>query len=201
MVARCQGHSSFVSSVAFDDLRCDGRTYRFGSVGEDNKIILVSNDLLSVRNIMTDIEQWDFSSGALHRPKLQSTHHQRVSMSSTISLAFRRDRSALYLPSINSPGVDDNPLPRYHPAPSRNEIAVVQPVLVRLHDCSFFRYLTRFQQIKHMEGDLLISIAFLPRCILTSTKVGHLKLWVRPLALRPRHLKNNRGVPDIDLVS
>lgn len=42
VVARCQGHSSFVSAVAFDDLRCDGRTYRFGSVGEDNKLILVS---------------------------------------------------------------------------------------------------------------------------------------------------------------
>lgn len=41
VVARCQGHSSFVSAVAFDDQRCDGRTYRFGSVGEDNKLILV----------------------------------------------------------------------------------------------------------------------------------------------------------------
>jgi catabolite repression protein CreC len=91
--------------------------------------------------------QWDFSSGALHRPKLQvtiaaiqpfdpsdlstqATHHQRVSMSSTISLAFRRDRSALYLPSPTVPGADGNTSPRYHPAPSRNEIAVVQPVLV-----------------------------------------------------------------------
>lgn len=42
MVARCQGHSSFVSAVAFDELLCDGHTYRFGSVGEDNKLILVS---------------------------------------------------------------------------------------------------------------------------------------------------------------
>ena len=41
VVARCQGHSSFVASVVFDDLRCDGRTYRFGSVGEDNKLVLV----------------------------------------------------------------------------------------------------------------------------------------------------------------
>ena len=31
----------FLSGLAFDDLRCDGRTYRFGSVGEDNKLILV----------------------------------------------------------------------------------------------------------------------------------------------------------------
>ncbi|KAG7092811.1 hypothetical protein E1B28_009127 [Marasmius oreades] len=150
VVARCQGHSSFVSSVYFDELRCDGRTYRFGSVGEDNKLIL-----------------WDFSSGALHRPKLQS--HQRVSMSSTLSLsAFRRDRSAFHLPEG-----DGEVTPKYHPAPSRNEVAVVQPVLV-----------------KHMEGEILSAVAFLQRHLVTSTKNGYLKLWIRPLALRPpRHLK------------
>jgi hypothetical protein len=42
VIARCQGHSSFLSALSFDDLRCDGRTYRFGSVGEDNKLILVN---------------------------------------------------------------------------------------------------------------------------------------------------------------
>lgn len=46
VIARCQGHSSFVSAVAFDDIRCDGRTYRFGSVGEDNKLILVGSNLI-----------------------------------------------------------------------------------------------------------------------------------------------------------
>jgi len=51
-------------------------------------------------------------------------------MSSSLSLAFRRDRSAQYLPSMNSPGLDGTSSTRYHPAPSRNEIAVVQPVLV-----------------------------------------------------------------------
>ncbi|KAF9526954.1 catabolite repression protein creC [Crepidotus variabilis] len=151
VIARCQGHSSFVSSVAFDDLRCDGRTYRFGSGGEDNKLIL-----------------WDFSSGALHRPK--TTLQQRMSMASSLSLAFRRDRSMQYLPSINSPGLDG--LSRYHPAPSRNEVAVVQPVLV-----------------KQLEGELLTTLHFLPRNILTATKTGLIKLWIRPLALRTRHMK------------
>ncbi|ESK94167.1 catabolite repression protein crec [Moniliophthora roreri MCA 2997] len=155
VVARCQGHSSFVSSVAFDDLRCDGRTYRFGSVGEDNKLIL-----------------WDFSCGALHRPKLQSTYHQRISMSSTLSLAFRKDRSAFHLPSLNT-GDGNTPI-KYHPAPSRNEIAVVQPVLV-----------------KHIDGELLAALTFVPRHLVTSTKNGHLKLWIRPLALRT--LKGKRS--------
>ncbi|KAJ7723958.1 catabolite repression protein creC [Mycena maculata] len=161
VVARCQGHSSFVSAVAFDDLRCDGRTYRFGSVGEDNKLIL-----------------WDFSSGALHRPKFQATHQQRISMSSTVSLAFRRDRSTLYLPTSD----DTSPFPRYHPAPSRNEIAVVQPCL-----------------IKPIDNDILTTVAFLPRSILTSTKNGYIKLWIRPLALRPR-MKHRQPAPDVDVL-
>ena len=74
MIARCQGHSSFVSSVAFDDLRCDGRTYRFGSVGEDNKLILVSL-FTSLTSGHPTSRQWDFSSGALHRPKFQVSPH------------------------------------------------------------------------------------------------------------------------------
>ncbi|EIN07210.1 WD40 repeat-like protein [Punctularia strigosozonata HHB-11173 SS5] len=160
VIARCQGHSSFVSAVAFDDLRCDGRTYRFGSVGEDNKLIL-----------------WDFSSGALHRPKLQgNAHHQRMSMSSTVSLSMAV-RSRLNLP----PGAMDA-MSRYHPAPSRNEVAVVQPVLV-----------------KHLENDILVDIAFLPRGMLTSTKTGQIKLWIRPLAMRSRQTRNgHRGYASAD---
>lgn len=52
LVARCQGHRSWVSALAFDPWRCDDRNYRFGSVGEDGRLCL-----------------WDFSVGMLHRPK------------------------------------------------------------------------------------------------------------------------------------
>ncbi|KAF9434461.1 hypothetical protein BGZ76_007983 [Entomortierella beljakovae] len=52
IVARCQGHQSYVTGVAFDSWRCDERNYRFGSVGEDAKLLL-----------------WDFSVSALHKPK------------------------------------------------------------------------------------------------------------------------------------
>lgn len=52
LVARCQGHNSWVSAVAFDPWRCDDRNYRFGSVGEDARLLL-----------------WDFSVGMLHRPR------------------------------------------------------------------------------------------------------------------------------------
>lgn len=52
IVARCAGHHSWVTSVAFDPWRCDGQNYRFGSVGEDSRLLL-----------------WDFNVNMLHRPK------------------------------------------------------------------------------------------------------------------------------------
>ncbi|KAI8379722.1 catabolite repression protein creC [Radiomyces spectabilis] len=55
IVARCQGHKSWVTGVAFDPWRCDDRVYRFCSVGDDCKLIF-----------------WDFSFNALHRPKQAS---------------------------------------------------------------------------------------------------------------------------------
>ncbi|KAI0718287.1 WD40-repeat-containing domain protein, partial [Fomitopsis betulina] len=152
VIARCQGHSSFVSALAFDDIRCDGRTYRFGSVGEDNKLIL-----------------WDFSSGVLHRPKLHTSHQQRLSMTSSLSLALRRrGESTLFLSPTGAES-----MPRYHPAPSRNDVAVVQPVLV-----------------KHIGSDMLTDITFMSRGILTASRLGHIKLWIRPLVVKPRHLRN-----------
>lgn len=43
IVARCQGHTNYVTSVAFDDRRkSSARCYRFGSVGEDGRILFVS---------------------------------------------------------------------------------------------------------------------------------------------------------------
>lgn len=52
LIARCQGHQSWVTSVAFDPWRCDERNYRFGSVGEDCRLCL-----------------WDFNVGMLRKPK------------------------------------------------------------------------------------------------------------------------------------
>lgn len=52
LVARGQGHTSWVRSVRFDPWESDEITYRIGSVGEDGKILL-----------------WDFSPKSLNRPK------------------------------------------------------------------------------------------------------------------------------------
>ena len=60
LVARCVGHHSFVTDVKFDPWRCDERNYRFGSVGDDCRLLL-----------------WDFSVGMLGRPKAVSVRDRR----------------------------------------------------------------------------------------------------------------------------
>jgi len=52
IIARCQGHTSWVTSIAFDPYMCSDRKYRFARVGDDGKICF-----------------WDFSVQGLHRPK------------------------------------------------------------------------------------------------------------------------------------
>ncbi|KAH7341135.1 WD40-repeat-containing domain protein [Rhizoctonia solani] len=138
IVARCQGHLSFVSSVAFDACRIDSRTYRFGSVGEDNRLIF-----------------WDLSSGALHKPKLHPSH----ALSSTLSLALRRSHGNLVAGGIHQGETD-----RFHPAPSRMEVATIQPVVV-----------------KPIDGEhLLAHVSFLSSAVMTMTRTGLVKQWVRP---------------------
>lgn len=61
LVARCQGHNSWVTAVAFDPWRCDERNYRIGSVGEDCRLLL-----------------WDFSVGMLHRPRAVGSLSYRI---------------------------------------------------------------------------------------------------------------------------
>ncbi|PVZ98454.1 hypothetical protein BB558_005534 [Smittium angustum] len=54
IVARCMGHDSWVTGVAFDTFLSDNpNDYRFASIGEDTKLLF-----------------WDFSIAALSRPKV-----------------------------------------------------------------------------------------------------------------------------------
>ncbi|KAG9641444.1 catabolite repression protein creC, partial [Aureobasidium melanogenum] len=124
LVARCQGHSSWVTDVKFDPWRCDERNYRFGSVGEDCKLLL-----------------WDFSVGMLGRPRAMSIKHRgsvtsnaitrketnstvgRIRSHSTISEdgegatngtdvvhGFRTKASTAMLPPVMSKKIDNHPL-------------------------------------------------------------------------------------------
>ncbi|KAF9174602.1 hypothetical protein BGX21_010400 [Mortierella sp. AD011] len=83
IIARCQGHQSYVTGVAFDPWRCDEHNYRFGSVGEDAKLLL-----------------WDFSVGALHKPKAATT--QRRGSNATILGATVAGGAGAYKPGHKS---------------------------------------------------------------------------------------------------
>lgn len=52
-------------------------------------------------------------------------------------------------------------------------------------------------QVKSIEGDLLTDISFYHRGVLTANKIGHVKLWIRPLAAHPRHLKSRTNRSNI----
>ncbi|MBE7182512.1 MAG: hypothetical protein INR71_15120, partial [Terriglobus roseus] len=113
LVARCQGHNSWVTGVAFDPWRCDERNYRFGSIGEDCRLLL-----------------WDFNVSMLHRPRAamkqqqqQQQQHQRErgSISSTTRL---RAESTQSMPASTSEEV-------VHPVEPRLTTAMLPPVMAK----------------------------------------------------------------------
>ncbi|GAC97412.1 hypothetical protein PHSY_004998 [Pseudozyma hubeiensis SY62] len=173
IVARCQGHTSFVTGLAWDPWRwsSDDRTYRFASVGEDCKMIL-----------------WDFSSAALNRPKTYAPHnasHRRssVGLGSTYSLvdkhgssAFARSPGSVYtgrrmststgLASSALATVTDDTI--RHPALPRSEVAILQPVVT-----------------VDVDGEIPAGIRFGPDKVMIVRKNAAIDTFTRPLPKRP----------------
>ncbi|KAG9379977.1 WD40 repeat protein [Pyrenophora tritici-repentis] len=117
LVARCQGHNSWVTAVQFDPWRCDERNYRIGSVGEDCRLLL-----------------WDFSVGMLHRPKAASVRQRGSIASSNIKMqrtqtgnSTNRLRSNSNLSSSSM--VEDDEV--VHPVEPRARTAMLPPVLAK----------------------------------------------------------------------
>ena len=131
IVARCQGHHSWVTAVAFDPWRsCDGRNYRFGSVGEDRRLLL-----------------WDFNVGMVRRPKAKggvqrSGRDNRGSVSSypagMMGQGGRASQATNRLRSNSSLLVDGMELDgeegvMEHEVESRTVTAELPPVMVSYH--------------------------------------------------------------------
>ncbi|KAJ9133084.1 WD40 repeat-like protein [Pleurostoma richardsiae] len=153
LVARCQGHHSWVTSVAFDPWRCDDKNYRFGSVGEDCRLCL-----------------WDFNVGMLHRPKAASVRHRGSTSSRFASPLHRAETqgtstSASRIRSNSTVSADgdaeENGGP--HPVVPRSGVAILPPVLTKVVD-----------------ADPLCWLGFTEESIMTSCKSGHIRTWNRP---------------------
>ncbi|KAG4083210.1 WD40 repeat-like protein [Neocallimastix lanati (nom. inval.)] len=67
IVARCQGHSSWINFIMFDKYNSLDRCYRFGSVGEDTKLLL-----------------WEFSVNTIRRPRSKSFRKSKIDLEKTI---------------------------------------------------------------------------------------------------------------------
>ncbi|KAI9845078.1 MAG: hypothetical protein M1837_005082 [Sclerophora amabilis] len=152
IVARCQGHQSWVTSVAFDPWRCDERNYRFGSVGDDCRLLL-----------------WDFSVGMLARPKAASVRHRGsitshfggpapalIRRESQITNRFRSNSN------VTSGTAEDKSVVK-HPVESWARTATLPPVMD-----------------KKIDPDPLCWLEFEEDCIMTSCTDGHIRTWDRP---------------------
>ncbi|CAK7219279.1 hypothetical protein SBRCBS47491_003792 [Sporothrix bragantina] len=156
LVARCQGHHSWVTSVAFDPWRCDERVYRIGSVGEDSRLCL-----------------WDFSVSMLIRPKAATaTSSSNIHAATSTGTAVGRGRSSTvgergsseedtdgYVMVDEANGGDE----RVHPVEPRARTAILPPI------CS-----------QVVDKDPLCSLNFTERSIVISSKTGHIRTWARP---------------------
>ncbi|KAF3491312.1 uncharacterized protein GIQ15_00829 [Arthroderma uncinatum] len=150
IVARCPGHNSWVSCVEFDPWRCDDRTYRFGSVGDDCRLLL-----------------WDFSVAMLHRPKvIQVTARHRNSLHSPTrphadSLTTRHIRSDSLRPEKTGDEKDQTSI--IHPVEQRARTAQLPPIMS-----------------KEIGSDPICWLGFLEDSIMTSSLEGHIRTWDRP---------------------
>jgi len=151
IVARCPGHHSWVTAVAFDPWRCDNRNYRFGSVGEDRRLLL-----------------WDFNVGMLRRPRAASIRN-RASISTQAGAGWRHSRAESHaanrLRSTSSltreEGEEDELVE--HVVESRSVTAELPPVMSKVID-------------EHP----LSWVGFEEECVITACVEGHVRVWRRP---------------------
>ncbi len=183
IVARCQGHTSFVTGVAWDPWRwsSEDRTYRFASVGEDCKMIL-----------------WDFSSAALNRPKTYTPHQgarrSSVGVGSTYSLVEKHGTGSMRSPgaarrvsttlphTFDRTSLTDDTI--RHPALPRSEVAILQPVVT-----------------VEVDGEIPIGVRFSPDKVVVVRKNAGIDTFTRPLPKRPASVVASVGAGGGDRTS
>ncbi|PXF47139.1 putative catabolite repression protein creC [Gracilariopsis chorda] len=114
LVARLEGHTSWVSAVAWDHACNRPGTYRLGSAGQDAKLLL-----------------WDFDLETLHHPQRNSmTRRRSYRETNGMSNGERRQSKISRLR-----GHTQDPEPHYPlivPAPGRAEVPLVEPLVAHV---------------------------------------------------------------------
>ena len=165
LVARCPGHRSWVSAVAFDPWRCEDANYRFGSAGEDGRLLL-----------------WDFNVHMLHRPRASvaaavAARRQSAQYRDSVSsqpppshpaVARARAESLLVPARLRSnssltTGSTEGDDSVEHAVESRTRTAELPPVMAR-----------------RVDEHPLSWLGFQEDCIITACASGHIRTWDRP---------------------
>lgn len=136
IVARCQGHTSWVQNVAFDPWKCELEqgNYRFGSVGDDCRLCL-----------------WDFDPAMLHRSrvcltasffyilklnipltKISFQHGPLRSRASATAQGRPPHHESTHLSPERGPDTCERIEPVIHPVEKRASTAQLPPILVRI---------------------------------------------------------------------
>jgi catabolite repression protein CreC len=119
LVARCVGHESWVTDVKFDPWRCDERNYRFGSVGEDCRLLL-----------------WDFSVGMLRRPKrtIRGSVSKGDRKESLVVGRTRSNSNRTGQPIDGEDGIENGEVEVVHAVDSMASTALLPPVMSKAAD-------------------------------------------------------------------
>jgi len=164
IIARCQGHNSWVTGVKFDPFVINTTpsstsalvetTYRFGSVGQDTQLLL-----------------WDFSVNNLSRPRTMSTMITPVKRKSSKSNSSTMVTNQAVVTNQDSTDYSSDGL--IVPSLPRNEVPTLQPIMTHR---------------AHQEP--LTDIAFLEDSVVTACQGGLVKVWYRPGKIPPVSIKD-----------
>jgi catabolite repression protein CreC len=114
LVGRGQGHHSWVTGLAFDPIISTDRAYRFGSVGDDGKLLL-----------------WELSSGTLVMPK--QVGNAKPSHDRTGSVTSSTNPAASMTSLVRTAGTIQG-VTVYHPVIPRRECPMLAPIARRRVD-------------------------------------------------------------------
>eukprot|EP00180_Rhodochaete_pulchella_P003086 Plantae.Rhodophyta-Rhodochaete_pulchella.ctg50551.p1 GENE.Plantae.Rhodophyta-Rhodochaete_pulchella.ctg50551~~Plantae.Rhodophyta-Rhodochaete_pulchella.ctg50551.p1 ORF type:complete len:480 (-),score=35.25 Plantae.Rhodophyta-Rhodochaete_pulchella.ctg50551:199-1638(-) len=159
IVVRCEGHSSWVSAVAWDGGLCKEGQYRLGSAGQDAKMLLwdFAQETLTLR-----------SSSRLAKARAETQQApQGTSKTRRFGRGMRLSSNASSESSAGAhtrtPSGDVNPMPVVVPAASRAEVPILEPIVSHL-----------------VHNEPLTDMVFLEEGVLTACSYGIVKLWARP---------------------
>lgn len=163
VIARCQGHRSWVRAVAFDPYNSDSSNYRIGTVGEDGRLLL-----------------WDFAPKTLARPRaaggVAGKHHPHQSHHRT---HISKARSIGSIHSFNDAPDNASSASTGRGGSDRRQTALHE--FVGIKDVPFILPVAEKSiHVSEAQPEPLSDLAFLETHIIAVGKDGRIWTWRRP---------------------